>query len=169
MAKDKDNIKKNKLDIKDIKQNIDSLDKINKITDLAVYGNSSMDDNISFKDIDDKIAAANKKLTVNTGNDILELYSTIIANSNKSTSKNSKEHTKESKKIADNMLFNPETGLFSSNNIPVADILQSESDRIKRYSEYRIIYDNIPQLAQALDTYVDNIMSPDDFTKRVFN
>ena len=54
-------------------------------------------------------------------------------------------------------------------NAAINDILFLEGDRVSLYHNYEIIYEHIPQLAQALDTYVDNILSPDDFTKDVFN
>ena len=37
------------------------------------------------------------------------------------------------------------------------------------YTEYDLIVEYIPQLYQALNVYVDNIISPDDFTKDIFN
>ena len=47
----------------------------------------------------------------------------------------------------------------------VQTLLAAESGRLQNYIDYRRIIDMVPQLAQVLDTYVDNIMSPDDFTK----
>jgi hypothetical protein len=54
----------------------------------------------------------------------------------------------------------------------IADIsamLSGESTRLVQYNNYRAIYFHIPEAAQALDTMKDNIMSPDDFTKLIFN
>lgn len=54
----------------------------------------------------------------------------------------------------------------------IADIsamLSGESTRLVQYNNYRAIYFHIPEAAQALDTMKDNIMSPDDFTKLMFN
>jgi hypothetical protein len=54
----------------------------------------------------------------------------------------------------------------------IADIsamLAGESTRLVQYNNYRAIYFHIPEAAQALDTMKDNIMSPDDFTKLIFN
>jgi hypothetical protein len=51
----------------------------------------------------------------------------------------------------------------------VAGILLQESGRMIAYSNYKAIYTHIPEAAQALDTFKDNIMSPDDFTKLIFN
>jgi hypothetical protein len=50
-----------------------------------------------------------------------------------------------------------------------ASILMGESSRMVAYNNYRAIYNHIPEAAQALDTFKENIMSPDDFTKLIFN
>jgi hypothetical protein len=51
----------------------------------------------------------------------------------------------------------------------VSAMLSGESTRLVQYNNYRAIYFHIPEAAQALDTMKDNIMSPDDFTKLIFN
>lgn len=51
----------------------------------------------------------------------------------------------------------------------INEILTSNADKLLTYNNYRQIYKHIPECAQALDTYRDNIMSPDDFTKMIFN
>jgi hypothetical protein len=51
----------------------------------------------------------------------------------------------------------------------ISGILMQESGRIIGYSNYKAIYNHIPEAAQALDMFKDNIMSPDDFTKLIFN
>jgi hypothetical protein len=51
----------------------------------------------------------------------------------------------------------------------ISAMITSESGRIISYNNYKAIYTHIPEAAQALDTYKDNIMSPDDFTKMIFS
>jgi len=51
----------------------------------------------------------------------------------------------------------------------IASILSAEAPRMISYANYRAIYNHIPEAAQALDTFKENIMSPDDFTKMIFN
>jgi hypothetical protein len=51
----------------------------------------------------------------------------------------------------------------------IASILSAEAPRMINYANYRAIYNHIPEAAQALDTFKENIMSPDDFTKLIFN
>jgi hypothetical protein len=51
----------------------------------------------------------------------------------------------------------------------ISSILSAEAPRMINYANYRAIYNHIPEAAQALDTFKENIMSPDDFTKLIFN
>jgi hypothetical protein len=51
----------------------------------------------------------------------------------------------------------------------ISSILSAEAPRMINYANYRAIYNHIPEAAQALDTFKENIMSPDDFTKMIFN
>jgi hypothetical protein len=51
----------------------------------------------------------------------------------------------------------------------VSHIMFMEMDRIARYDVYDAIDLHIPQVSMGLDTYVDNILSPDDFTKSTLN
>jgi hypothetical protein len=51
----------------------------------------------------------------------------------------------------------------------ISSILSAEAPRMISYANYRAIYNHIPEAAQALDTFKENIMSPDDFTKLIFN
>lgn len=54
----------------------------------------------------------------------------------------------------------------STNNIN--ELYVNEKGRINKIPDYDRIVEFIPQLNQALNVLVDNIMSPDDFTKDVF-
>ena len=48
----------------------------------------------------------------------------------------------------------------------VGSIFHQEQDRLNDYSTYRHIYEMIPQVGEAVETYRDNIISPDDWSKR---
>jgi hypothetical protein len=80
--------------------------------------------------------------------------------------KSSKDGAKSNKKdtAEDFKKFMEQQNVSSIN-----DMLANNADRLLSFSNYRQIYKHIPECAQALDTYKDNIMSPDDFTKMVFN
>ena len=48
----------------------------------------------------------------------------------------------------------------------VGSIFSQEQDRLNDYSTYRRIYEMITQVGEAVETYTDNIISPDDWSKR---
>lgn len=54
-------------------------------------------------------------------------------------------------------------------NIDATSLLVGDQGRLINFANYRTIYEHIPECAQALDVYKDNIMSPDDFTKMIFD
>lgn len=53
--------------------------------------------------------------------------------------------------------------------VNAASLLMEENERSILYNNYRIIHKHIPECANALNIYKDNIMSPDDYTKLIFN
>ncbi len=60
--------------------------------------------------------------------------------------------------------------LMSSNQISDANaILLRETNRTVLYSNFTAIHEHIPECSQSLDIFKNNIMSPDDFTKMMFN
>lgn len=48
-------------------------------------------------------------------------------------------------------------------------LLLEDSSRSLAFNNYRIIHKHIPECSNALNIYKDNIMSPDDYTKLMFN
>jgi hypothetical protein len=77
------------------------------------------------------------------------------------------------KKTAKEMEKNPDKAfkryMMEKEVADISAILSAESTRMINYNNFRAIYNHIPEAAQALDTFKDNIMSPDDFTKLIFN
>jgi len=77
------------------------------------------------------------------------------------------------KKTAKEMEKNPDKAfrryMMEKEVADISAILSAESTRMINYNNFRAIYNHIPEAAQALDTFKDNIMSPDDFTKMIFN
>lgn len=59
--------------------------------------------------------------------------------------------------------------LMENNSQSAISMLTAEQDRTLAYSNYKAIVDNIPEMALARDTYVSNILSPDDYNKAIFN
>lgn len=84
-------------------------------------------------------------------------------------------------------LFSPQTGgsrkavenkinsveqfktMMQDNTTSAVQLMTAEQGRIINYSNYKAIVDNIPEMALAKDTYLANILSPDDYTKTIFN
>lgn len=59
--------------------------------------------------------------------------------------------------------------VMQENSQSAVQIMASEGSRVLDYQNYKAICDNIPECSMALETYVSNILSPDDFTKSIFN
>lgn len=59
--------------------------------------------------------------------------------------------------------------MMDGTQVDIGALLAEESSRTVLFNNYRIIHKHIPECAQALMIYKDNIMSPDDFTKLIFN
>lgn len=59
--------------------------------------------------------------------------------------------------------------MSNNENVDPSSILLADQGRLINFANYKTIYNHIPECAQALDIYKDNIMSPDDFTKLIFN
>ena len=58
---------------------------------------------------------------------------------------------------------------MSDSQVDIGSLMLEDSSRRVLFNNYRIINKHIPECAQALNIYKDNIMSPDDFTKLIFN
>jgi hypothetical protein len=51
----------------------------------------------------------------------------------------------------------------------INEIYAQELDRISTYEDYQALVRYIPQLSQGVNIWRDNIISPDDFTKDIFD
>ena len=60
---------------------------------------------------------------------------------------------------------------YMTNNerVDIGSLLMENGTRTLEFNNYRIIHKHIPECAHALNIYKDNIMSPDDYTKLIFN
>jgi len=94
-----------------------------------------------------------------TGGDITDFFSALYMNVDK------KESSALSGPNGKKGFLNINKLVEESEQRGVNSLLTAEAGRIATYYDYRRIYHLIPQMAQSLDTYVDNIISPDDFTK----
>lgn len=56
-----------------------------------------------------------------------------------------------------------------NDKVDIGSLLMENGTRSLMFNNFRIIHKHIPECAQALNIYKDNIMSPDDYTKLIFN
>ena len=59
--------------------------------------------------------------------------------------------------------------LMQENSMSALSMIAVEQDRIANYENYAAICNNITECGLARDTYTANILSPDDYTKTIFN
>lgn len=117
----------------------------------------------TIKDTKTKIGERTNEKPINYFNEINfgNAFSEIFANKNKDGGTTKEEKFKNSiefkKYITDN------------NQLDINGLLLEDTNRIVSFNNYRIIQRHIPECAQALQIYKDNIISPDDYTKLIFN
>ena len=158
--------KKKELTLKD---QLDQFRAVSKLSTSELYGTTEKFADDNYKDLSDirnTIDSVMFRYKKSTGDDIIEFFNAVNMKHNSNVGRPSRsaktEHVKKQLSDIESMVNN--TDIYSMN-----ELFSQESGRFQLYSSYQLIYENIPQMAQALDTYVDNIMSPDDFTKDIFN
>jgi len=141
-----------------------------KLATTELYGTTEKmhDDNTrDLSDINNTVDSIMFRYKKSTGSDIIEFFNAVnMKNVNNGVGRPNRSAKAEvvKKQLADIEAMVNNNDIYSMN-----ELFSQESGRFQLYSSYKLIYENIPQMAQALDTYVDNIMSPDDFTKDIFN
>jgi hypothetical protein len=148
-----------------IKDTLDTFRTLNKMTTAGLYGTDEKfhdENDRDLSDIRQTINSVTKQFKQNTGGDIIEFFNSVNASSQGGTRSRSKEAAQKQLMDISKVIEHPE--MFN-----IQEIFSQEMNRVQLYNSYRMIYENIPQMNQALNTYVDNIMSPDDFTKTSFN
>jgi hypothetical protein len=150
-------------------QKLNTLDDITKKSNLSVFGTSKEleKDSDSLKNIiKQTMIATSEKYGDRANGKVINYFNELNFASAFAEFKNNGKLTKDEKE-------NPQRAFkeyMSKQDFGnISSILMAESGRIISYSNYKAIYNHIPECAQALDTYKDNIMSPDDFTKLIFN
>ena len=151
--------------INDKIKNIESADlELNK----KVYGENDKfaRDDMGIKDnIRNSIEIFNTKFSTRMHRDPINYMSEVnlstFYDSKKSGGKTpsaQKQENGEFKKQIEKLSFNE-----------INDMILHETPRNLLFGNYSAIYNHIPQAAQAVDVFKDNIISPDDFSKDVFN
>jgi hypothetical protein len=148
---------------------IDALNRVSGNIVHGVSGNLLQQNKVATENIRKAVAGAAQRVRRGTGEDITEFYSALALGNNDHKAQQSASgplvktvrdqhgNTRKLINIQDMIEHAAESGLN--------DLLMNETGRVEAYYDYLRIMDMIPQMAQAISTYTDNILSPDDFTK----
>jgi hypothetical protein len=145
-------------------KDLERLKSLGNDSDSYIFGTDgdfTRENDSDLRQIKDTISGIRKNIKKNTGDDIIEFHNRVNFSSG--------EDKKKDKVDNENGLVDLDDLVGNPDNPIIQEIFFNESSRFDLYKNYDMIYEYIPQMAQALDTYVDNIISPDDFTKDVFN
>lgn len=145
-----DRNKKNDEKISDTVNNL--LDKIDKMDEVIDKKLDASERDKDLAELEDKINSFRPHLNNSTNNNnVMEFLTKVMFN--KSDRDNFKVPVNMNKSIQD-LLSKEQWG----------KIFSDESERIYRYGDYEIIYSYIPELAMAIDSFRDAIISPDSLT-----
>jgi len=143
-----------------------------KLASSELYGTDEKlydDNNLDLIDIKNSIQTVRMNYSEKTGEDIIDLFNSLSLNNQNNKGNNSYLLGLNNKKNGKKEIIDVRNLLDNQESFNINEMFSQEVGRLQAYSNYELIYDNIPQAAQALDTFVDNILSPDDFTKSIFN
>ena len=148
------------------------IDEIQQKTTFLVHGADQVfaDKNKEdLKQIKDTISAVSDKYKSVTGDSMIE-FLTRMAMEDKRTKRNyNNQNPVTANREKNQSLLELTKKLENPNNGVVNELYAKEKNRINLMDEYDQIVAYIPQLNQALNVLVDNIISPDDFTKDIFS
>jgi len=140
-------------------------------TSILSYG---MDNQLEKEDgsikniIKQTIVQSKKKYGIRTNGKPIRYFNEINLGSTWSQLMTDAKNEKAKKELEKN----PEKAFktyMSEDIVDVSGLMAENSTRSLLMNNYRIIRDHITECSQALDVYKNNIMSPDDFTKSIFN
>jgi len=141
-----------------LKEIIEKINDNTKETTTSVYGVTQEfidDNNKDFNNMKNIIRKTSDKYKQVTGINQMDFLAKVIFDQVED------DNNKKSLVNINNLLENP------NNNI--SEIFANERSRFTLYEDYESLYNYIPQLSQAIEAFVDNIISPDDFTKDIFS
>ena len=145
------------------------LAKSSEKSSLAIYSmdNTLSDEEISVKNIiKQTIVSTKDKYGSRARGKIIDYFNEInfgaVFSDNKIDGISKKEAEANPEKVIKKMM--------SANGlVDLGALLTADQSRLRDYSNYEVIFNHIPECAQALEVFKDNIMSPDDFTKLIFD
>ena len=152
-------------------KNTDELEKKKKKSHIMTYGSDgtlSKEDEQTSDIISQTILATKKKLGTKISgtpiNYFNELNISDAFNEMRENAGEKKKKTEDDRNSAANF-----KRYMIMSGTDAAGLLMSDQGRLINFQNYKTIYEHISECAQALDVYKDNIMSPDDFTKMIFD
>ena len=158
----KDNKEQDLMGDKKVKEILDIVNKSNKLTTSLTYGVNQdflNDNKDTLRKVDNSVKSVLDRYKQGTGENVVEFFTKLLYEEDK---QNGKKKYNNGKININKMLEENDTGLIS-------EIFMSDRTRFDLYRDYEAIIEYIPQLSAAIDIYTDNIISPDDFTKDIFN
>jgi len=110
-----------------------------------------------------KLRNIKKKIAPNSNDDIMGFFNTTFQRQNSVDNHLRRANTKRGLANNDDIKGIFEKEVSSSS---ISSMMLREMGRIKAYDNYEIIVSLIPYLKEILNTYTDNIINPDDFSKK---
>lgn len=168
---EKDKKQVDKINTNKYKSQLSDLSTVERETNNRIYGISNdflVKNKEDFVKIKNVITNINQKQTEVTGPGLIEFFTKMVYEDDKAKNKqpktlakNQAESTKTSEAFKRSLEAANNTGMINN-------IFFQEKERIKLYDEYRMVDYYIPQVHQAIEAITDSIISPDDYSKQVF-
>lgn len=160
--KKKFTINKNKF-----KTQFNDLEAVERETNNRIFGmsNDLLRQNAEdFDNMRDIITKVDQRQTEVTGPDLIEFFTKMIYENDRDKSRKKSNN----KQLPDNINSFKKSLEAANNTSMLNNVLYQEKERIKLYQEYELVDYYIPQVHQALDAISDSIISPDDYSKQIF-
>lgn len=152
-------------------KNTDELDALEAKSHIMTYGSDgtlAKEDEQTSDIISQTILATKKKLGTKISGTPINYFNELnISDAFNEMRENAGEKKKKSEDDKNNAANFKR--YMTTSGTDAAGLLMSEQGRLINFQNYKTIYEHISECAQALDVYKDNIMSPDDFTKMIFD
>lgn len=165
--KNKKNKKKFTINKNKFKTQFNDLEAVERETNNRIFGmsNDLLRQNAEdFDNMREIITKVDQRQTEVTGPDLIEFFTKMIYENDRDKSKRKSNN----KQLPDNINSFKKSLEAANNTSMLNNVLYQEKERIRLYQEYEMVDYYIPQVHQALDAISDSIISPDDYSKQIF-